>query len=816
MLAITELNNSVITSKPCTMPTDSKRIRKLMNSHFSDGRLNNLNSNRCGQDVRLFSNRQKDFKNFDRPYTKGAYSPVELPYVVRALLWGDSCIDVDQSCSHQRILLSALKADGVDTDDQYPRLTSYVQNKKHIRQEVAEKYLHGDICKAKQVLNAITFGGSPKAQLNKHEADIKHLDDEFLTGFEVEVKLIANAVVEANPKIATLVQKVIGKRNEKDIKAYKKANPQATDEDARKAGRGFLSLNRSMLALFCRNKEQLVSEAVIQFLVEKGVIQYRRFAPSHDGVMLYRPDVEGYLEENEMQLTDLLQQVDAHVLQETKLECVYEEKDMQQDHVQCWADFECYTPTHPTDALATFDREYFLDLQTPKEQKEYWELHFAWCIEQTKCAQLLGNRVQDSDGTMRVERTLKFFSKGEMIDNYSNLPLAVLPLDDDASEEEKENAKKQKPVPFVAWWFKQSSRRSYNKMDSIPYAGTYEPVWGSTKDVLNTFVGYPEQVWDENDPEFLQNPQAIADTLEPFFNLICHLIGCKSYDEDGNFEFPLTDPSDVQKFDHLTHLIGHHVMCSEKDRLPYAVLIKSIQGVGKNTLGDVISRLIGEQHYICSSNIEDFYGTYAEGFYGKLFAIFNEAEIGKTGKHKNQIKETISEHKSTANQKFIRPFEYALRAMVLVFSNEEVPVNLDTTGKDRRWVVFESNTLPASWNDTTWKRLHNHFQNPNFLRALRVYFANLDYDSYDYKEAKKYNSDQPAYKRLAHYFKSATMMFMQRVHRDTCVHKLRSKTTRLPSTKQPTGASRFRSTVKKCSSMHRATSSGSTTPLHRC
>jgi hypothetical protein len=751
MYTIQPIAESVITNEPCTLPTDWAKVRSI--SHTGRGGKQLKKMMKCKNEkneLEMVFTRDKVHGLLDRVYCADV-SPVALQCDIRAGIWGDSCYDIDQSSAHQRAIVSAIENDANETAprETYKALFHYVENKTAERERVATTYFKGSIQKAKNVYQALTFGSSVKNAMLKCGYK-KDVNDEQLNGYVANLKMFAILLMERNPKISAEVSKVCEKENNKERKAFLKKNPSATDEQMRNAGVGVKSATRSLLALYGRNKEQHITETAIQHFIDCGVIANRRFAPCHDGIMIYKKDVDAYCEQHNKTLQTVIDECNEHVKETIGFSASFELHDIKSDHD---AFFEQITkdaddfPHWPEAVKMKFDTDFFNTLSTHEEQTAYWELHFAFCVSQVKTGQLLSKDVVLSDGTVEIERELFWFSDKELMSAYGNL--------DHATETDDRG----RPMKFVNLWLNSPSRRTYNYIDVVPYAGSYDPQRNKSADTFNAFVGYPKYIWD--DKTEYTNEQMVK-LLQPFFTMVMHLVGCKGYNEKGLFSHDTITPEDAENFDALMHIVGHRIVHPEQEKLPYGILIKSIQGCGKNTFSDAIARLVGLSLYKCSSNIEDFCGTHAEGMMGRLFCVMNEAEISNTGKYKNAVKEFISEEKATCNAKYQRPFEYALRALILVFSNESCPINLDTTGRDRRWLAFEANDFCAKrWGQNVWKKLREHFKKHEFLRALKQYFLTLDYDGFDYKKAKNKNSKGDAYKKVAQYFYPSEVLFIQ-------------------------------------------------------
>jgi len=102
----------------------------------------------------------KEMSNIERANAKDCISAGDTSNTVRAGIWGDTCYDFDMCVAHQALLMSAVEE---GEEILFPITAEYVQNKKQLRQEVADEMFDGDIELAKQALCALTFGSSLKS-----------------------------------------------------------------------------------------------------------------------------------------------------------------------------------------------------------------------------------------------------------------------------------------------------------------------------------------------------------------------------------------------------------------------------------------------------------------------------------------------------------------------------------------------------------------------------------------------------------------------------------------------------------------------------
>lgn len=666
----------------------------------------------------------------DRAVAKGCLSAGDTLCEVRDGLWGDTVYDFDQCCSHQTLMLCALQADSdVDVPTEFPNLLNYTEHKEEERKRVADAYFQGDIKKAKQMYQAVTFGGKPLDPYGEP------LSDPALIGYYREMGDFKARICEANPSFHKEMKKCTKAKGKEDWQA-------------------------SLMSLWCRNKESEVIEAVVGDAIKIGLIQDSRFDNSKDGIMIPIADVDAYLANNNDAEHETLADICAHFEEVgadvTGYRVQWDRKPMMDAHVAFWNKMDALNvelPAQPADGSGLkFDWAYVRSLPTTESKLGYFNIHFAYILSQAAIVHIQAIDVNHPDGTTERKRDLTWYSAKDLQTAFGNI--------DSGQKNSLGN-----PIPLPTVWLSADCRRTYVKVGAFPYPDVYNPSRAEyhSKDVCNTFVGYPEIVW-KNARQDEYTPEDMLRIIDPFVQMVSHLIGCQCYDKDtGRFphlyEYPTPDRNKIEL---LLKVVGIRIAHPDQERQPYAILIRGMQGTGKNTFTEVLAALVGLTHYKCSSNIDDFLGTHAEGLENKLIAVLNEIDLSQSLKNEGKVKGLVSEDTATANPKNIRPYEFTVAALFIALSNNACPLRIDVNNGDRRWLVFESNDwCPVHWTRDIWAALRARFKDTVFLRALRQYFCKQDYTSYDFKLAKVANVKSTAYQKLVQYFVPAEARFVQ-------------------------------------------------------
>ena len=683
----------------------------------------------------------------DRAVAKGAVSCGDLYKPVRYALFGDTMIEYDLACAQQRLMISALRQNGTNVEVEFPKTLHYVNHKQAERERIAIEYFGAinaeTLAYAKLIYMRLTFLGSVKSAWEYYGITREH--DTTLIAYRAEMEHFAD-IIEAN----NLVQAAAIRK--KTTAENTKARIAATDGHV-----PIVKNYKSVLAtLWGRNAESTVMDALIGWCITEGIILERRFDNSKDGVMIPVVDIAKYTDTHPG--VDIPAVFSAAVMELTGYDAVFEATDMITPHHTFWAHIAVLeaerraTVKHTDAQLQRFDKGYMSNtLTTYDDKKAYFELFHRLIIDQAKY--VFTNRYESTyagegdDTAKRMVCKHTLLSDKQMATINSNIPSGIF------------NCTNGKEVNFVDEWAHDSTRLESFTMKFDPYCGKYDPTRSSDTE-YNTFKGYPDFLFDDK----LYDDSERNALLVPFFTLVKHLAGCEGYDGKRGL-FP-ADDAEMSEEDQAKYQLFMMVYAFKLQfpmmKLPYVSLVMSGQGTGKNTFADVLGRLFDTDHYICSSSMDDFFGSHAEGFLNKLMVVFNEVNIQDSSKCKSQMKSAVSEATIRVNQKFLQPIDVQNLAAITIFSNESCPVPLDVGGTNRRWIVFKSNMfLAEQWSQMLWTKMHTMWKTEKFLQCLFDHFMGMDAKHFDFAAARKTNSMQKPYKDLVSYFIPAEALFMQ-------------------------------------------------------
>jgi hypothetical protein len=361
-----------------------------------------------------------------------------------------------------------------------------------------------------------------------------------------------------------------------------------------------------------------------------------------------------------------------------------------------------------------FDTQYFNTLKTYQNKKSYFE-HFVCKVMRPQTVFIYAeNDNKDFNCLLYSEENIK--------SAFKHLKSGIF--------------KKEKETNFVDEWLNDVEMKVYNNMDFLPFNGIRNINKTNNKETYNLFNGYNKNIESEYKK---QNKEQL---LKPFKDLLFELVG-----------------ADKECFDYFYNFLGHLIQ-KPNERIPIAFIFKSKQGVGKNVMLEAIGNIIGQAHYISSSNPKDFFGDYAEGIYRKLLVNINECEGKDTFDYEGRLKSIITEDKMTLNPKFVRQYTINNYARLIIFTNKPNPVPIDVRSKDRRYVVYQSTEkyLDKKYGTTFWNKLVAHLRKPEFIACLYEDLNSIDLNKIKWKESRPITK---AYLEMCKLYVPVEAMFLE-------------------------------------------------------
>jgi hypothetical protein len=327
------------------------------------------------------------------------------------------------------------------------------------------------------------------------------------------------------------------------------------------------------------------------------------------------------------------------------------------------------------------------------------------------------------EGNKDIGKDVCIFSKTSILTAFQHIRTAQLVCDQLVHN------------PFLGVWLEDPFIRCYNFLDFMP-TNDINVAEQENRKIFNLFAGYNPKIKTE------YNKEKATVILKPFMDLGRELCG-------GN-----------QKDFHYFIKFIAHIIQKPAEKIPIAFIIKGKQGTGKTMWLNAVGSLIGQKHYISSSNAKDFFGDYAEGFYHKLIVNMNECEGKNTFDFEGKIKSFISEDRITINPKNVRPSEINNFARTIITTNKANPIPIDVKTGDRRFVVYQTTDyfLDKKYGTIFWTNLLAHFKKPEFIACLYDYLNGLDISKVDWKNERPITE---AYKQMCKLYVPIEALFFE-------------------------------------------------------
>ena len=244
-------------------------------------------------------------------------------------------------------------------------------------------------------------------------------------------------------------------------------------------------------------------------------------------------------------------------------------------------------------------------------------------------------------------------------------------------------------------WIRDKDARRYDKFDFIPYTPLSKP--GAVPvNVYNTFRPFTTP--------YIKVEDRILKHMGEFYDHILVNV-CDNHKEAADW---------------LMMTLAWRVQ--NPNKLPgAAIVLRGKQGAGKDRTIDIIERIMGVANdYIHrTSEMLDMYGNFNLALKNKLIIQLNEIE-GKDGvNYKEKLKDFITTHQNTINEKNLPQYKQRNLALLFVMSNNLTPVVINHG--DRRWVLIETGRTNIG-NRAYWDSFSALMDDPKWIASV---YSNL-------------------------------------------------------------------------------------------
>ena len=656
---------------------------------------------------------------YGRASFKGNISMALLPCEVRQALSIGTTYDYDIADAQPQFLLNICRIMKVP-EKEYANLKYYCENRKKFMRKVFKKYFPNNKSNDKGIKSIIKvlvisrcfFGGSLKTWRQEFNIPDKIHDSDLIVGLKKEVESICGKYVLQHN--CDIFGEELAKHNN-EYQEKMKLHEKDKNKHAKPVKR---NTKMSLMSKFLQNWERIIIETLLLELIESGRMVKDRFIYVYDG-----------FQHSEQIPCEELEKI---VFQKTGFKLKFEIKNTEDgvalmQEVQEKLTIDMKAKEHPEKYLQKFNIEYFETLKYDFDlAKDYWERFVCFTVKD-------GNYWFQNCETFKDPETGRVRTKRETIPyKWSALNES---FGDVMTQETIMTPQGPKTIvqPFIKRWKAEGMRKFY-KMDFYPENKPFEERLKA--DYFNTFTGYPDFVYEDIDKKNYKKFKSIWE------GILINLLGNK------------------KAMYHFNNIISYKIKYPARKK-PFGIIIKGRQGEGKNFVLSRIAKVISENHYLTTSNIKDVIGDYAMGLFHKLIVNLNEMDLTSTKSITNKFKSVVSENTITFNPKHSNQFESINYALMVITSNETIPIVLDVMTGERRWFIFEGNGKNCKISQEKWTQIFKMTESDEFIKFLYDYYNDMECEKFDFKKAKIENSKEEAYNNVASLFIPYEMLFLK-------------------------------------------------------
>jgi len=266
-------------------------------------------------------------------------------------------------------------------------------------------------------------------------------------------------------------------------------------------------------------------------------------------------------------------------------------------------------------------------------------------------------------------------------------------------------SKEQKYVPFFKLWLKDIHRNDYKNTVFIPFSKNIKAIpfkndAENQEKNYNLFKGFKSEIISD-----FSSPSWFLDYLNSVFLI----------DSERNYVL-----------NYIAHLIQYPEI-----RPDSCLIFKGLEGTGKDTIINIIKKLIGNQYVHSCQDLDSIFGNFNSKLSNKLVVQLNEVDQRSFITHKEAIKDYITRDITTINQKNVKVRNENNYVRLILFSNNNTPICLDSS--NRRFILIEQNHALKGRTDY-WNNFYNTLNDPKEVNNLFTYLMNIDLSNFDPKQ----------------------------------------------------------------------------------
>lgn len=250
---------------------------------------------------------------------------------------------------------------------------------------------------------------------------------------------------------------------------------------------------------------------------------------------------------------------------------------------------------------------------------------------------------------------------------------------------------KEKEYSFIEKWYKDPEIKTYKSFDFFPKANAPEGVY-------NLFNGF----------------QAERDAVSDIQDIKTTKMWAHMFNLCGR---------DQAILDYLIKWVAHIIQKPYK-RIGTCLLIRSIQGTGKDTFFNFIgNQLLGSRYYFNEANFDLIFGRFNSMMENKILIVGNEVTATDTNGLFGKIINTVTSPRISIERKGISAYEVNNCSSFVFLTNNDFPFKIPES--DRRFICWEASPEIAN-NTQYFNELYEEINSGKINRLFYDFFNNYD------------------------------------------------------------------------------------------
>ena len=252
---------------------------------------------------------------------------------------------------------------------------------------------------------------------------------------------------------------------------------------------------------------------------------------------------------------------------------------------------------------------------------------------------------------------------------------------------------------FIELWLNDINIKTYDALDFLPTPCVCD------KNVLNTFNGFK-----------IQNMNEYEDKQNDFHIFLDHLKAITGNDDRC-----------------LNYMIKYlaHMLQRPGEKMDVAIVIRSVQGIGKNIFFDNFGKyIIGDKYFLQTADIDKVIGRFNQNV-NNIMVVMDEMS-GKDGFGNSEIlKNLITTTELNWERKGVDGVTIRNFARYFIFGNGPTFVKLEQT--DRRYMVMEGQDT-FKGNFAHFKKLDESFKDEKCCKDFYDYLMSIDLSEWNWRD----------------------------------------------------------------------------------